>query len=193
MNTLKASSIPGMPPSEDPEEILLKRDYDQLDMRFQQLNTDSLSVEQTLQDEYELLADQKSFLSALPTIQPAIGYFTSGFGVRTSPIGGSVKMHEGLDIANRPGTPIRAPAEGTVSFAGTKSGYGNVVMINHGYGLETLYGHTRKILVHVGQKVMRGQTIALMGSTGRSTGPHVHYEVRIHGTPVDPLSYILGY
>jgi hypothetical protein len=182
MNTLQ---------NESPEELMLRRDYDQLDMHFAQVNTDSLFIEQTLQDEYELLADQKSFLAALPTRKPAIGYFTSGFGVRTSPTLGSVKMHEGLDIANRPGTPIHAPADGTVIFAGTKSGYGQTVVLDHGYGLETWYGHTRKILVRSGQKVKRGDTIALLGNTGRSTGPHVHYEVRVHGTPVDPLSYIL--
>lgn len=177
--------------AENPEELLLRRDYEQLDIHFAQLNTDSLFVEQLLQDEYELLADQKAFLAALPTRKPAVGYFTSGFGVRKAPIGGAVKMHEGLDIANRPGTPIHAPADGTCIFAGTKSGYGQTVVLDHGYGLETWYGHTRKILVHNGQKVHRGDVIALLGNSGRSTGPHVHYEVRVHGTPVDPLSYIL--
>jgi murein DD-endopeptidase MepM/ murein hydrolase activator NlpD len=177
--------------NEDPEELFLRRDYEQLEITFSTLNTDSLYVEQMLQDEYELLADQKSFLAALPTRKPAVGYFTSGFGVRKSPIGGSVKMHEGLDIANRPGTPIHAPADGTVLFAGGKSGYGQTVVLDHGYGLETWYGHTKKVLVKPGQKVRRGDVIALLGNTGRSTGPHVHYEVRVHGTPVDPLSYIL--
>jgi murein DD-endopeptidase MepM/ murein hydrolase activator NlpD len=177
--------------ADDPEEILLKRDYEHLDMHFAQLNTDSLFIEQMLQDEYELLADQKAFLAALPTRKPAVGYFTSGFGVRKSPIGGRVKMHEGLDIANRPGTTIRAPADGTVEFAGGKSGYGQTVVLDHGYGLETWYGHTKKILVRTGQKIRRGDAIALLGNSGRSTGPHVHYEVRVHGTPVDPLSYIL--
>jgi murein DD-endopeptidase MepM/ murein hydrolase activator NlpD len=177
--------------AENPEELLLRRDYEKLDIHFAQLNTDSLFVEQLLQDEYELLADQKSFLAALPTRKPAVGYFTSGFGVRKAPIGGVVKMHEGLDIANRPGTPIHAPADGTCIFSGTKSGYGQTVVLDHGYGLETWYGHTRKILVKSGQKVRRGDVIALLGNSGRSTGPHVHYEVRVHGTPVDPLSYIL--
>jgi murein DD-endopeptidase MepM/ murein hydrolase activator NlpD len=177
--------------SEDPAEILLRRDFDMLDTRFSEINTESLYIEQMLQDQYELLADQKSFLAALPTRKPAIGYFTSGFGVRRSPFGGKNKMHEGLDIANRAGTPIRAPADGTVVFADTKSGYGQTVVLDHGYGLETLYGHTRKILVKKGQKVRRGDVIALLGSTGRSTGPHVHYEVHVHGTPVDPLSYLL--
>jgi murein DD-endopeptidase MepM/ murein hydrolase activator NlpD len=175
----------------DPEEQELKSDYEQLDQHFSELNQQSLYVEQILQDQYELLADQKAFLAALPTRKPAVGYFTSGFGVRTSPFGGRVKMHEGVDIANQPGTPIHAPADGVVVFADSKSGYGQTVVLDHGYGLETWYGHTRKILVAKGQKVRRGDTIALLGSSGRSTGPHVHYEVRVHGTPVDPLSYIL--
>ena len=176
---------------ESPEDVELRREYDRLDGRFTDLNRETLYVEQVLQDQYELLADQKAFLAALPTRKPAIGYFTSGFGVRRSPFGGAEKMHEGLDIANRPGTPIHATADGTVIYADTKAGYGQTVVVDHGYGLETWYGHTRKILVARGQKVHRGDVIALLGNSGRSTGPHVHYEVRVHGTPVDPLSYIL--
>lgn len=175
----------------NPEEILLRKDYEQLDEKFVTLNQDSLFVEQMLQDEYELLADQKAFLAALPTRKPVVGYFTNGFGIRRSPFGGRVKMHEGLDIANQPGTAIRAPADGVVVFTSTKPGYGQTLIIDHGYGLETWYGHTRKILVNRGQKIRRGDTIAQLGNSGRSTGPHLHYEVRVHGTPVDPLSYIL--
>ncbi len=100
-------------------------------------------------------------------------------------------MHEGLDIANYPGTPIKATADGVVIFANTKAGYGQTVILDHGYGLETWYAHTRKMLVSKGQKVARGETVALLGNSGRSTGPHLHYEVRVNGTPVDPLSYVL--
>lgn len=100
-------------------------------------------------------------------------------------------MHEGLDIANHIGTQIYATANGVVSFAGRKPGYGKTVVIDHGYGLKTWYGHCHRLRVKTGQKVRRGQNIALVGNTGRSTGPHVHYEVRVHGIPVDPLSYIL--
>src|SRR5690606_28558046 len=109
---------------------------------FSRLNHEAFLVEQILQDQYELLADQKAFLAALPTKKPVVGYFTSGFGVRKSPYGGRVKMHEGLDIANHPGTPIRSPADGVVIFARTKAGYGRTVIVDHGYGLETWYGHT---------------------------------------------------
>lgn len=173
------------------EELSVRREHFELDTRFSELNHETLLVEQILQDQYELLADQKAFLAALPTRKPAVGYFTSGFGVRRSPIGDRVKMHEGLDIANHPGTPIRAPADGTVIFADVKSGYGQTLIIDHGYGLETWYAHSRKLLVSRGQKVKRGDVIAQLGNSGRSTGPHVHYEVRVNGTPVDPLSYIL--
>jgi murein DD-endopeptidase MepM/ murein hydrolase activator NlpD len=162
------------------------------DLPFEKLSLQALTLEQNLHDQYELLSDQKSFLNALPTRKPADGYFSSGFGVRVSPFGdGTERMHEGLDIAAPIGTPIRAPAAATVVFAGKRAGYGQIVILDHGYGLETWYGHASKILVKVGTQVKRGQTIALIGNLGHSTGPHVHYEVRVHGIPVDPLAYIL--
>ena len=120
-----------------------------------------------------------------------VGHFSSGFGVRRNPVSDRIKMHEGLDIANPPGTPIQAPADGTVTFSDTKPGYGRTLVIDHGYGIETWYGHNSKLLVARGQKVRRGDNIALLGSSGRVTGPHLHYEVRVHGIPVDPLTYIL--
>lgn len=162
------------------------------DAAFEKLSTQSLTLEQSLHDLYELLSDQKSFLNALPTKKPAEGYFTSGFGVRVSPLGENAeKMHEGLDVANAVGTPIHSPAQATVIYAGRKSGYGQIVILDHGYGLETWYGHTSKVLVKAGQRIRRGQRIALMGNSGHSTGSHLHYEVRVHGIPVDPLAYIL--
>ncbi len=177
--------------AESPEDVRLRLEYEELEAKFANLNDETLLVELILQDQYELLADQKAFLAALPTRKPAVGYFTSGFGIRKSPYGGREKMHEGLDIANHPGTPIRAPADGLVSFSDGKPGYGQTVILDHGYGIETWYGHARKLLVSRGQKIRRGDRIALLGDSGRSTGPHLHYEVRVNGTPVDPLSYIL--
>ncbi len=174
----------------DPEKIELKKEYSTLDNKISQLTQEALRTEELLQDEYEILYDKKSFLAALPTRQPASGYFTSGFGVRTSPYGDRIKMHEGLDIANRLDTPIRAPADGEVVFASSKAGYGLTLILNHGYGIETWYGHLRRFAVTKGEKVKRGTKIALLGNSGRSTGPHVHYEVRVHGYPVDPRSYI---
>ena len=175
----------------DPEHIELQTQYRELDLKITMMTAESLSLEQNLQDQYEHLVDQKAFLAALPTRKPAIGYYTSGFGTRRAPFGGKVKMHEGVDIANHPGTPIKATADGVVTFANTKAGYGQTVILDHGYGLQTWYAHTHAILVKNGQKIRRGDTIALLGSTGRSTGPHCHYEVRVNGIPVDPLSYIL--
>ena len=163
-----------------------------VDFNFDQITNRSYSLEQNLHELYELLSDQRSFLSALPTKKPSDGVFTSGFGVRVSPMGdGGEKMHEGIDIAAGVGTPIRAPAGGTVVFAGKKSGYGQIVMVDHGYGLETWYGHTSRVLVRAGQKIKRGQSIALVGNSGRSTGSHLHYEVHVNGIPVDPINYIL--
>jgi murein DD-endopeptidase MepM/ murein hydrolase activator NlpD len=174
----------------DPEKKELLKEYSQLENRISKLNTDAFETEEQLQDEYEILYDKKAFLAALPTRQPAPGYFTSGFGIRTSPIGDRVKMHEGLDIANRLGTFIRAPADGDVTFADSKAGYGMTLVLNHGYGIETLYGHLKGFVAKKGDNVKRGTKIAILGNTGRSTGPHVHYEVRVHGYPVDPRSYI---
>lgn len=175
----------------NPEDLLLTREYNELDRRFSLLNTDTLQVEQLLQDQYELLVDQKAFLAALPVRKPARGYPTSGFGIRRSPFGDRVKMHEGYDIANRPGTDITATADGTIIFSDTKSGYGQTIIIDHGYGLETWYAHNSKLVVQKGQQVRRGEKIAKLGNSGRSTGPHVHYEVRVHGLPVNPETYIL--
>ncbi len=167
--------------------------FENMDKRFLKLSQSAYILEQIVQDQYELLADQRSFLAALPTRQPSIGYFTSGFGIRRSPYGQGIKMHEGLDIANRPKTPIWAPASGVVSFSAVKPGYGQVVVVEHGYGMQTWYAHLRLRLVKKGDHVRRGQKIAQMGSSGRVTGPHLHYEVRVNGTPVDPLSYILEF
>ena len=174
----------------DPENRLLKKEYTFLENKMADLNRNALNIEELLQDEYEILYDKRSFLAALPTRQPASGYFTSGFGVRMSPYGDRVKMHEGLDIANRLGTVIRAPADGEVVFADSKAGYGLTMILNHGYGMETWYGHLKNFAIAKGAKVKRGTKIAYLGNSGRSTGPHVHYEVRVHGYPVDPLSYI---
>ena len=100
-------------------------------------------------------------------------------------------MHEGLDIANQLGSAIVAPGSGVITYAGPRPGYGNLVTIDHGYGIQTQYGHVSRFFVHSGQKVKRGAKIAAVGNTGRSTGPHVHYEVRVKGIPVDPQFYIL--
>lgn len=118
------------------------------------------------------------------------GYISSPFGYRTDPFTGHRSFHPGIDLAGPKGETVHAVAAGIVVHAGPDGGYGKMVEINHGNGVETLYGHNEKILVHVGQKVLRGQPIAKEGSTGRATGPHCHFEVRINGRVVNPLRYL---
>lgn len=137
------------------------------------------------------LKDKRSLLAATPSLRPAKGWVSSEFGYRVSPFTGRRELHRGMDIANHKGTPIIAPADGVVTHAENQWLIGNMVAIDHGYGMVTRYGHLDKFLVKKGERIQRGQKIALMGNTGRSTGPHVHYEVRLNGVPVDPRKYIL--
>ncbi len=129
---------------------------------------------------------------AAGTLSPPIPFavVTSQFGPRVHPIYGTVRMHNGIDIRGGFGTPILAAADGEVVWAGARGGYGNMTVIDHGTSLATTYGHQQTILVEVGQFVTRGQVIGLVGSTGMSTGPHLHFEVRVNGTPVDPLGHL---
>ncbi|VXC88436.1 M23 family metallopeptidase [Sphingomonas sp. 8AM] len=128
---------------------------------------------------------------AIPSVQPVQKLqFTSNFGIRSDPFRGTAAMHAGVDIPGPSGTPIYATADGVVSHAGRQGGYGNMVEINHGKGIATRYGHLSKIIVADNTRVKRGQLIALMGSTGRSTGPHLHYEVRIDGHAVNPVPFL---
>lgn len=122
--------------------------------------------------------------------RPTPGPVVSGFGNRNNPIGGGTGFHAGLDIAASSGTPIRACRSGTVVIAGWQGGYGNAVVIDHGGGMATLYGHQSQIAVSVGEQVLAGEVIGYVGSTGNSTGPHLHFEVRISGNPVDPTPYL---
>ena len=143
------------------------------------------------------LSQQKDLLMrAMPIIMPVDRRrisIRSGFGWRRDPFTKGYRFHQGLDLAGRIGTPIYATADGLVldPYANSSmSGYGKVVVINHGFGYQTLYGHLSKILVKPGDKVKRGQIIGLMGSTGRSKGPHLHYEIHYKGTPVNPINYL---
>lgn len=133
-----------------------------------------------------LLNDKHSLASATPEGWPTKGWLTSYFGMRPSPYTGERKMHEGIDIAANVGTTVRATADGVVVKATTEPGFGKVVMIDHGYGYRTIYGHNSKILVKTGMRVKRGTKISEVGNTGRSTGPHLHYEVRLNGVPINP-------
>lgn len=139
----------------------------------------------------EFFQDQKTVLASTPSIWPVRGWVTSNFGSRNSPFTGHKTFHPALDIATKTGTPIVSPADGIVSYAGVKSGFGNVLVIDHGYGYVTFYGHCSKLNVKDNDKVKRGDVVAYVGSTGASTGPHLHYEVRVHGVATNPTKYIL--
>lgn len=138
------------------------------------------------------LVNKSSMLASTPSILPARGWITSGFGERTSPFTGFTQMHNGLDIANEPGSPVVAPANGIVVQAGREDELGKMVVISHGYGLKTTFGHLSEINVRAGQRVRRGDKIGAIGSTGRSTGPHLHYQVSANGVTVNPAKYILN-
>ena len=131
------------------------------------------------------------WISSTPAIAPVKGIFTSGFGTRSDPLTHGRGIHQGVDIAAAPGQPVRASADGIVMAASEQGGLGKAIFLAHGYGLSTRYGHLSAVSVRPGQKVKRGDVIGRVGSTGRSTGYHLHYEVRIDGEPVNPLAYIL--
>ena len=156
------------------------------------LKTEVSIQERSFQELVEYLEDQKSLLASTPSIWPVKGWLTSTFGYRSSPFTGRREMHKGLDIATRSGTPIIAPADGLVVFAGREGGFGNMVILDHGYGITTRYGHCSSLDAKLGQKIKRGDVIARVGNTGRSTGPHVHYEVAVNGVSVNPSRYILN-
>lgn len=144
----------------------------------------------------KLINNQENKLASIPAIQPVsnkeLTRIASGFGYRIHPIYGIAKMHNGLDFTAPQGTPIYATGDGTVTTAGMGTGTGNEVIINHGYGYETVYMHMVRIKARNGQKVKRGEVIGWVGSTGASTGPHCHYEVHINGTPVDPVYFFFN-
>jgi murein DD-endopeptidase MepM/ murein hydrolase activator NlpD len=150
---------------------------------------DKLEVDINQLDQH--LLDRKSFINSTPTLMPSNGWITSYFGPRLSPYSGRMKMHEGLDIGAPTGTPILAPADGIITYSGRKPGFGKFIQINHGYGVESTYAHAHKLFVKQGIIVKRGELIAEVGNTGNSTGPHLHYEIRVNEIPVDPLYYIL--
>lgn len=142
----------------------------------------------------ELIKNKDQKLANIPAIQPVsnkqLNRIASGFGVRIDPVYGTPKMHKGLDFTAPQGTPIYCTGDGVVKEAGfSDAGFGNHVVINHGYGYETVYGHMVKVKSRVGQKVKRGEVIGWVGSTGKSTGPHCHYEVHINGNAVDPVYF----
>jgi murein DD-endopeptidase MepM/ murein hydrolase activator NlpD len=163
----------------------MHRKVDALD-RASQRQENSFS---TLLDKLE---GQRTLLGSTPAIRPANGWTTSRFGHRVSPFTGRKEFHKGVDIANRKGTAILSTANGIVAYAGNKGTMGNVLVIDHGHGMITRYAHLSEVLKKQSEKVKRGDIIAQMGNSGRSTGPHLHYEVHLNGVPVNPEQYILN-
>jgi len=160
-------------------------DLDKMSLRSRQINKD-LSV---LEQRFEA---QSQMLSSTPSIAPVHGILTDGFGGRSDPFTGEQGTHNAVDISSAVGQPVRAPADGIVVKSEWANGYGNVIYLSHGYGYSTRYGHLSSFAVKPGQRVKRGDVIGYVGSTGRSTGPHLHYEVRLNNNAVNPLEYILN-
>ena len=169
----------------------LSTQYATFDYKFKTIRQVASDLEMRIHKLDQYLLDKESILKSTPTILPTNGWITSYFGHRISPTAGVRKMHEGLDVGANYGTPIVAPADGIVTYAGNKAGFGLFVQVDHGYGIETIYAHSQKILTKNGARVERGDILAKVGSSGYSTGPHLHYEVRVNGIAVDPLYFIL--
>lgn len=178
------------------EKILVTRlnsDRQALEAAEQQLADESQRISQDIQQRLaaRIAFPSTSFLRGTGRfIVPSDGPLTSSFGWRTHPILGTSRFHNGLDFGAEHGSPIRAADNGVVIAAGWEGGYGNTVIIDHGNGLSTLYGHASELYVAVGQPVQRGQVVAAIGSTGLSTGPHLHFEVRQQGEPMDPIAFL---
>lgn len=139
----------------------------------------------------DYLSDRKDLIERTPHRWPTRGFVSSNFGPRVDPFTGLRRLHEGVDIVARRGTPVVAPAEGIVTYSGVDPTLGDMVVIDHGYGVITRYGHNDSVLVREGRRVKRGDPIATVGSSGKSTGPHLHYEIRINDLAVNPRNYMI--
>lgn len=142
---------------------------------------------------YTALVERKDRLDHTPSINPVGGHLVRGFGIKADPFTGRDRLHGGLDLSANIGTPVRAPADGRVTSTGYKGQLGKMIELDHGFGMETRYGHLSKIAVKRGEAVTRGQIIGYAGNTGYSTGPHLHYEVSVNGKRVDPMKYIYDF
>jgi murein DD-endopeptidase MepM/ murein hydrolase activator NlpD len=159
-----------------------------------QLLADSVELKSSFEEINDVFEQEKDRLSGIPSINPVASqeaWISSGFGYREDPITGVRRFHQAADIVSPRHTPIIAPADGVVIFAGWREGLGRTVEIKHGYGYKTTYGHNQKLLVKKGESVKRGDLIAQVGSSGRSTGPHLHYEVRLNDKRVNPYKYMM--
>jgi murein DD-endopeptidase MepM/ murein hydrolase activator NlpD len=188
--------VGGSVPEDLDSQIPLKEKHNSLmrEMHSQtlELNLASISQEKGFESLYKYLESNRNLLSSTPSILPTKGWISSNFEYRTSPFTDLREFHKGLDIANHKGTPIIATADGVVTIAGNKALLGKIIKIDHGYGMVTIYGHLQKLLKKRGDAVKRGDIIAQMGNSGRSTGSHLHYAVLLNGVPVNPKKYILN-
>jgi murein DD-endopeptidase MepM/ murein hydrolase activator NlpD len=186
----------GPSPSDDREKMKTEKDDRRLVQQMKndvgKLRAEAASREESLVEIEKLLEGKKEMIAHTPSVWPVPGWVTSGFGFRTNPFTGLNQMHEGLDISNRTGTPVTAPADGLVTDIGNDAAHGRIMVVSHGFGLTSRYSHLDRALVKVGQKVKRGEKIAEVGTSGKTTGPHLHYEVRLNGIPVNPMKYILN-
>ncbi len=164
---------------------------DRLGASAEELVERQTSLDRQLAKVEKKLADQAILLSHTPTVAPVVGIITDGYGPRLDPITRQPEFHPGLDISVAHGTPVCASADGVVVYADREGGYGKVVKVSHGYGYQTVYAHLSTMTVKQGQKVTRGQLVGKSGMTGRTTGPHLHYEVWKDGEKQNPLHYIL--
>ena len=187
----------GPSPSDIREKMKAEKDdkglIQQMKMDVERLQSEAISREESLSELEKLLETKKEMLTHTPSIWPVLGWVTSGFGFRTNPFTGLTQMHEGVDISNRVGTMVTAPADGIISDIGSDLAHGRILVISHGFGMTSRFSHLNKALVSVGQKIKRGDKIAEVGMTGKTTGPHLHYEVRLNGIPVNPMRFILNY
>jgi murein DD-endopeptidase MepM/ murein hydrolase activator NlpD len=192
-----AATAAGGPQPRDSEmdiylEKNLKRHISRIHWELEELQMGAEIQEQNAHRIENFFDSQRSLLAATPTIWPVRGWVTSRFGHRRSPFTGTLQLHEGIDIGARRGTPVKATADGIVIYAGWKAEYGKMVTLDHGYGFRTRYGHLDTLHVRSGQRVTRGGTIGTVGTTGKSTGPHLHYEVRLNNVPTNPKTYLLN-
>lgn len=176
-----------LPMGVNPDSLVFRPVFD----RLMNLEVDANQQAVELQQLLSQVSQQRSLLMSVPSISPVRGWITSGYGRRISPFTGESSVHQGIDLASPVGTPVYAPADGVVIFVGAKEGYGNFIMIAHGYGIVSRYGHNADNLVQVGQRITRGEQIATVGMTGQTTGPHLHYEVVLNGLTVNPQKFIL--
>jgi murein DD-endopeptidase MepM/ murein hydrolase activator NlpD len=194
--TTPSMGMGGPSPSDIRDKLKKEKDdaglVQQMKSDVERLQSEAVSQEDSLSQLEKLLKVKKEMLAHTPSVWPVQGWVTSGFGYRTNPFTGLTQMHEGLDISNRVGTPVIASANGIVSDVGNDIAHGKIVVLFHGFGMTSSYSHLSKVLVRVGQKVKRGDKIAEVGMTGKTTGPHLHYVVKINGVPINPARYILN-